>query len=637
MGGFSSFSPLYTGTDPYKLVSNQRSRVWNYGDYLDQLEQQRAAQSGAQGDYYEQNLQNFTGDMAAGAGGYNPIEAGQIMGLYGANGIPGLADNFTSQQDLQGNYLTPEEQAGWAGNTGSYGDYFDPWGMAQAQDESAGFQRDAYGGLQKNLNAAVDPNALTQSQDYLNAAGKTLANNRNTVTGALYGEAGNVRGAISPTDLKQSSDAAQQIQMTPQQQQDIVTAAGISAGQRNAAAVGDLQRQTLAAGGSPEAVAAYRARMARESASDAADAMTKARVEASNAGASRALQGEQQRLGAEQYLTNTKTGTEMALGQQAVGAEQALGQQELGQENLQEQQRLGGQQYLTGAKMNAATVGGEAALGAEQNINAQQRQSQQFNTQAGTGIRMAQDQAATQRAAQMAQNRQGVNQYNQQTQYNQGLTANQLGSQRAAQVAGTRLGQQQFGIGVYGGLQGQKNANQQGAFGRQQQTFGTTAGAGNTATNYGLQANQYPSTQQKGISAGIGAIGALPFLDEGDIVTQPSLHILGEHGPELVKSLGAIGGAFGANPNNPYGQMGAGAGSIIGDYLNRRRQRNYGNKAESADGQIVDKPTVALLGENGPEQVTPLTYRAQAKSRPSVVMGKERIRRPMYRMYGEAA
>lgn len=78
-----------------------------------------------------------------------------------------------------------------------------------------------------------------------------------------------------------------QLQMTPEEQQRIVTGAGISAGTGTQAAVGGAQRAANAAGGNPLALAAYRARAAKTQGVNAGDAMTQARIGASNEAAQR--------------------------------------------------------------------------------------------------------------------------------------------------------------------------------------------------------------------------------------------------------------------------------------------------------------------------------------------------------------
>lgn len=79
-----------------------------------------------------------------------------------------------------------------------------------------------------------------------------------------------------------------QIQLTPEQQQQMVTGAGISAGVGTAAATDAAERAANAAGGNPAAVAAYRARAAQSQAANAGDARTQAGIAASNTAAQRA-------------------------------------------------------------------------------------------------------------------------------------------------------------------------------------------------------------------------------------------------------------------------------------------------------------------------------------------------------------
>lgn len=52
------------------------------------------------------------------------------------------------------------------------------------------------------------------------------------------------------------------------------------------------------------------------------------------------------------------------------------------------------------------------------------------------------------------------------------------------------------------------------------------------------------------------------------------------------------------------------------------------------DGQVVTQPTQALIGEDGPEMVVPLNYRASAKARPGMAFGQQQVRKPRA-FYGE--
>jgi hypothetical protein len=548
--------------DPREIAENQRALTQNRGDELNQQNQDLGNQAANEYQNYSSFLNPIEMEMAAGNGGYNENERAGIMQAGGA----------------VENYLTPEEQKAASGDTSSFEKYFNPDGMTGAQSDSASLQRGTAANLQSRMDSAIDPSQLAQSGDYRARARGSVADNKHdtgvtidsmagNVRGAIGDEAGNVRGAIDPSAVTASQAFLDKQQMTPEEQQDIVTGAGISEGVKNQAAVGDLQRKAAAAGASPMGVAAYRARMNRESAGQAGDAMTKARIDASNAAADRSMRAEQLREQGGQYLTNTKVGSELNLGQQranaeqgmgseALGAQMHLGDQALGQANTEEQNRQAAQQYLTGAQLHSAEAGGEAALNTEGNINNQQRQQQQFNTTQGTNIAQAQDQASAQRALALGQNRQGVS-----------LTNQNNASNRTAAIGNQRVAQQNVGLGAQTQQAQTQNTNAQNAQGRQLQGYGIQSGGTNQAAGLGLAASQTPSTFDKvlgGISGAAGAAAA--FLDEGGVVT---------------------------------------------------------------------KPTLAIVGEHGPEMVTPLGYRAQAKSRPSVAFGQEKVRGR--RMYGEAA
>jgi hypothetical protein len=141
------------------------------------------------------------------------------------------------------------------------------------------------------------------------------------------------------------------------------------------------------------------------------------------------------------------------------------------------------------------------------------------------------------------------------------------------------MGQQQYGMSTLQ-QQGQtQNQNAQNARQRQQQTYGTQTSGTNQATAIGAAADNAnksrPGIFDKIVGGVTGAVGALG-------------------GGEGMKAIGL------------------------------------------ADGGVVTKPTYALIGEDGPEAVVPLGgYRARAKTRPSLAMGKEQVRRP--RFYGQAA
>lgn len=79
-------------------------------------------------------------------------------------------------------------------------------------------------------------------------------------------------------------DQASQIELSPGQEQNIVSNAGIAAGSGTASAVGGAERAAAAAGGSPAALATYRARAAQSEAANTGNAATGAQVAAQQAG-----------------------------------------------------------------------------------------------------------------------------------------------------------------------------------------------------------------------------------------------------------------------------------------------------------------------------------------------------------------
>jgi hypothetical protein len=665
LGTRSPIAGFNNTNDPRLLASNQRAIVQNQGDLLSQSAQQQAQQG--EGNY--QSTYDFLNptmsQQALGQGGYTPEEQQQIMDSERLNSIS------ATPEQLQGNFLTPEEQQGIKGNTGSYTDYFNPDQMNQNLTVAQGQQKQAVNDLQSGLKGAIDPAALKQSGAFQQDSENQLNANQGQFGTVLNSVGSNVRGAIDPAVLKQSADAAAKEQLTPEQQQQIITAAGVTAGTKDQAAADAMERQARAAGASPMGVGAYRARMARQQAQDAGTSMTEARARVAESSANLAREAEQQRLSAQQGLTGLQAGTEMQMGQEALQGTEALGAQALGQRNTVEQQRLNAEQSLAGNQLTSAAIGGQAGLQNAETSTGQQQQQGQYAATTGTGIRQSQDVANTTRAGQIAGNRQQTNQGNQGTTYNQGMGVSGAQSGRATTVANQRTGQQTQGINYYTGQENQQNQNAQNAYGRQQQTYGTQAGATNQAAGLGLAASQTPTKTDKILGGVTGALGAAAsFLDEGGIVTEPTPAVVGENGPEWIgpakKASSVLSGALSGFSNqggkpNPWGQLAQSVGNLGGAYRAYRKQQgdiatstadpskknpgfygpsnpqgsgplgppqapqpDYADAGGGApdfmdEGRIVTKPTLAILGERAPEAVVPLGYRARSKARPSTV------------------
>lgn len=182
------------------------------------------------------------------------------------------------------------------------------------------------------VQAAQNQRAVVQS------TGNQLIGTDEELANEYAAQQGGTQAYLNPLEMANASgqggyspSEASQIELTPQQQQDIVTSAGISAGTGNASAVGAAERAAAATGGNPAALATYRARAAQSQAADAGQAETGAKVAAQQAGSAGAqavgnaqLAQENQGLG---YLGNlqsqqgSEAQTEQGLTQQAYGTQ----------------------------------------------------------------------------------------------------------------------------------------------------------------------------------------------------------------------------------------------------------------------------------------------------------------------------
>lgn len=145
-----------------------------------------------------------------------------------------------------------------------------------------------------------------------------------------------------------NADETSQIELSPQDEQNIVNGAGISAGVNTAASVGAAQRATAAAGGNPEALMAYRARAAQQQGVQTGNAMTAAKVAAKTA----------EQTGAE-AVGNARIGQQ----NQALGYYGGL----QSEQNQNAQQDLGLQNQTYGTETSGLTGSANTAQSASQN------------------------------------------------------------------------------------------------------------------------------------------------------------------------------------------------------------------------------------------------------------------------------
>lgn len=559
---------------------------------------------------------NFEGGEAANAyendlqNGYDYGESSGVLGLrtadQGGSNVPGLEQlSSVSPDEANANFLTGDEQTAIQG---------DP--RAAADTESA----------------ALD-----------------------SATGARYG--GGLQSQVAGTGTKLDSITSNpnlsldpnfesNYDMSPAEQQDIVNSAARNVSQVSQGNEEAAVRANNAAGIGPLGMAAVNARMSRAASSDSAAAATNARIAASQEAASRLQTAQGMKLGAAQTQASDKAAATEYTGSQGVSTAED-----------------------TAAKQMQAAQDTEASEAAA-------------------------EKEASDRATTLGTNRQTTQETNSGNNYTRGMAANTALSSRYGQVGNTRLAQQNTGAAGLTNQQQIDSSNANTALSDKNSTIGTVGQVENGASGVVTGAQAQPTTTDKIIGAGLGALSA---FEDGGIVDEPTLANLGEDGPEAVvplsptsqpggspvdigsfrKNMQMVGNVAGGirsgmngqpfqsrygqppanggtppfqqppqtqDPNAPpvsgwrsaltkVGNIAGGARSgMAGPLPPRPPALNAPPQAQPtstpfdgqpmATGRIVNRPTRAIIGEDGPEAVVPLRPKNGSRMRPSAVFGK---------------
>jgi hypothetical protein len=469
----------YSGDNVGDMITNDRNFAYGRGDELFQNAKDNTSNNERIKENYRSYGDEVYDPLIGGRGGYNPDEASRID-------RSGEFDQYmTGDEGYDSNFLTGDETGAILGNPWERAAYFNPEAADAQQNESAARQRGAVDDMQRGMYESLD-GQLGLSDEYSQGVDRTLS-----------GTADRTRGSYDPASLRADKTSLDRIKMTPEEEAMIVTKAGIDGGAKYRSAAGELDRRNRAAGGDPIAGAAMRGRYLRDAAGDAADAMTSARVAASNARAGREGTAENLRMGGERTAADIGTGVELSLGNQALQAN-----------TTKEGLRLGSQRDIADRRMDIATTAGRAKLDAETGINSQQRQVGQFNTTTGTGIATGIERDAAERAKEVAANRQTTNRANQTQKFNQGTTRIGGSSQMAQTVANARRDDAKEGRGYIRDQQTQANANAQAGMNRQANIYATQGQLGQGATNTAQKKDAQPKWWEKVIAAGAQAAGA---------------------------------------------------------------------------------------------------------------------------------
>lgn len=466
----------YSGNNSGDMIRNDRDFAYGRGDELFQNSKDRSANEGNLRGYYRGYADEVYDGMIGGRGGYTPDEQRDIIGRGD------LDAGMTTDQEYGDNYLSDGERDAVAGRPWDRAQFFNPDEMTRQQNESSGYQRDAVNGLERGMNESLS-DRLGLSDDYGRNVDSTLGSMESRT-----------RGAYDPAALRANEGSLNRIRMTPQEEQDIVTKSGVSAGKRYQGEIGEIDKKARAAGIDPIGAAALRGRYVRNSAADAADAMTGARVQASNARSGREATAEGIRMGGEKTAADIGTGVELSLGDRRLRAN-----------DTREGMRLDTERDISNRRAGIAKTIGDARLGSEQQINAQQRQQNQYNATTGTDMATGIDRDSSSRALTLAQNRQATARGNQATRFGQNMDRSQAIAQRTGQVAQARRDDAKEGRQYLQNQAGVANQNQQNEYNRQSDIYGTQGQLGQAPTRNQMQKDLQPKWWEKSIAAAVGA------------------------------------------------------------------------------------------------------------------------------------
>jgi len=322
----------------------------------------------------------------------------------------------------------------------------------------------------------------------------------------------------SAVDNKALGYQGQAKQMSNGDVQDIETAAGTTIGNKYRSAEDQLRRDAAASGNSsPLAIAAANARLEHQSAADAGDSMTNARIAALQSQATRAQQIEAQREGA----TQTQSAMQAAAGTTEQSQKQAAAA-------LAGQAGIGVATNAGNAGINAANTYGQTALNQQNTMTGQKYGA----------VNTAEQTAAT-RAQQLAAQ-----------QYGQGTASASANSQGAQTIGNARIaGNNAYRSGVAGQQQGAQQGAAQG-LATQNQTYGLQTGAVNQATgqqgNFALGkpslGDSLAGVLPKAASSLIRGASAAAGAADGGFFTEPTNVRIAEGGdPEMVVPMGRYG------------------------------------------------------------------------------------------------
>lgn len=459
----STFQPNTQTDDINRMWRDNRTSAIDQGNVIDQQISDQYNRAGTLDDRYRfgtgmqsPGMEESYGNLSK-TPGYTPDET---AGITRENQFNNLVTPDWEYQTLD---PTGEEAQGIRGNTGSYGEFFDPDQLRGIDANYANMARGQVAEAKGNVSGALD-----QQRSDFDAAVDPSAQNAALKTGAA-----NVRSTIDPRKLRYDQGVADSSRITDADVRDWQGKAARSVGQRYASAKDAVVQGAAASGNAdPLSIAAARSRLENQEAVGSADALTDARISGRMAQTQRNMDLERERLAAEQGYSGLASANEQTLaGRELATAENTSG-------------RRMAAAGTTGANaLQGAEFTGDLATGVEGNIGGQEANTGKYISTTGTGIRQAQDVNASSRERALYDARNANKVYSIGNKFNQGFGVNQQLSTANTKVADTR----RAGEGEYRGwLTDQADKQQQAtqtATGQRIANYGVKSGATNAATS----------------------------------------------------------------------------------------------------------------------------------------------------------
>lgn len=459
-------------------MRNSRDRLARTGDVLMEEQRRRGeADAGRAGRYRDWGEQEATRLMES--GGYTPEELARILG-------DDRLDRISLGTDYSGYGLSDEDVRAMYGDESSRYRYMGEWDKAnEEQDAYARNVRGTTNRLREDLDASVTADLGLDPE----------------FAGNIYRDLdksdAESRAAINKDELTQSKDFVDRYRMSPEERNRIEAVGGLAVRDRANADIAAAERSAAASGTGALGASALRNRVSRSAGVDAADALTRGKLYASDAAAGREKDIESMRVDSAGRYADLASRNAMQRGDRRVGARTTV-----------EGMRLDSARDVSDRRGNNARTSAGATLDGERDIQSSATGTRQYFTNLGTQIATGIDQENRQTASNVAHNRQQTARDINDDRYRRDTYADSARTQRGAGAADARREDNREGRQWLNTQHQTYNQNDQNEQNRRLQTYGIQTGGVNDANRNVTAAANQPKWWERLAGAAIGAAGA---------------------------------------------------------------------------------------------------------------------------------